>query len=259
MPKGPRPAHQLRDLTPRLAVGQALKVEPCKGCKGGLRVGEACVVMDGMAHEDPGGQPPTITKIWQLYRVPILLGVGSLFLIAFSVTLLIKSVQTTTPIEFFPSTSSGSGSSTESGSLGEILVDIAGAVVKPGVYNLQYGARVEEAIAAAGGLSSEADLDRIAKTINRAAKLSDGAKLYIPRQSDPQVAGSVTAESGVRVQGTVSVNTASQPELEALPGIGPVTAQKIITNRPYTRLEELVEKKAMSQSLFTKLQGQLSL
>lgn len=182
-------------------------------------------------------------------RIPLAIGGISILLILVSITLLIKSVQTTTPIQF------SSDSASESGVLGQatsqITVDIQGAVARPGVYELPEGSRVEDALSAAGGLTSEADAERISQTINRAAKLSDGAKLYFPKKSDSTSHNSYPS--------LVSVNASSQSDLEALPGIGPVTAKKIIAGRPWQTLDELVTKKAMSQSLLTKLKDQLSL
>ena len=189
-----------------------------------------------------------VGRVWQEYKIPIILGSVSLFLILLSITLLIKSYQTTTPIQF----SSDNPEASVAGVLSEIIGDVQGAVVNPGVYRLPNGARVEEAIIAAGGLNNQADTERIATTINRAAKLSDGSKLYIPLQGD-SLKG-ISSQSGV-----VSVNTSTQAELEALPGVGPVIAKKIIDGRPYMNIEELLSKKVLGQSLFNKLKEQLTL
>lgn len=194
--------------------------------------------------------PPTLVQFWQHYRVPIILGVTSVVFIIVSVTILLKSVQTNTPITFSTDEASGSGQAAG------IVVDIAGAVVHPGVYRLAAGSRVEDAIAAAGGLSGGVDNDRLAQAVNRAAKLSDGAKLYIPKIGDAVKSHIISSPDSANL---VSVNAASQQEFEALPGIGPVTARKIIAGRPYTSVEELVAKKVMGQSLFEKLRDQLSL
>ncbi len=209
-----------------------------------------------LSHEPTAKAPE---QFWRTYRVPIVLGGISLLLIAISLTILIKSFQTSIPIEFSRSSPPEVGSSGQA-SVG-ILVDVQGAVVSPGVYQLAQGARVEEAIAAAGGLTADSDSERIAKAINRAAKLTDGAKLYIPRKgSDPESSkGLIPIRSGDSGVSSVSVNTASQSELESLPGIGPVIAKKVIGNRPYGSLEELLTKKVLGQSLFQKLKDQLSL
>lgn len=149
------------------------------------------------------------------------------------------------------------GEASGSGRSNSILVDVEGAVVHPGVYTLEYDARVDDAIQQAGGYAKNADIQAVARGINRAARLVDGAKLYIPAIGEQVFAQEHTKESGVSRQ--VNINTASLSELETLSGVGPVTAEKVMTNRPYLTLEELVEKNVISQNLFTKLQPQLSL
>lgn len=202
-----------------------------------------------MLGQESSDLPEKLAQFWKTYRVPIVVGAVSIFFIILSITLLLKSLQTTTPITFSSDEASVAGVMRGN----EIVVDIAGAVVSPGVYRLPVGSRVEDAITAAGGLSDDVDADRLAQAVNRAAKLSDGAKLYIPKLGDT-VAGWNPASVG-----TVSVNAASESELEALPGIGPATAKKIIAGRPYTDLIELVAKKAMGQALFEKLKDTLTL
>jgi len=185
-------------------------------------------------------------SIVRAYKIPIILGATSLFTIIASIVLLVQSLQTPMPIQFSEDeTASGSALGASN-----LAVDVEGAVVSPGVYTLPAGSRVEDAIQAAGGLAPEADLTTLAKTINRAAKVLDGGKIFIPGHSDAQTAPS---------SGFVSVNTASASELETLSGIGPATAKKIIDNRPYQTFEELVSKKAISPSVFEKIKEQLSL
>lgn len=194
-----------------------------------------------------------VERIWKEYKIPLLLGGTSFVLITISIILLVKSTQTTAPIEF-------SSEATVSGvTSGTITVDIEGAVVYPGVFVMPMGARVEDAIKEAGGLTEMADGERIEKTINRAAKLSDGAKLYIPKIGDVIDTTSQDSSDSQVSTSLVSINAASQSELEELSGVGPVTATKIITNRPYHTLEELITKKAMGQALFSKLRDRLSL
>lgn len=198
-----------------------------------------------------------LARLWTEYRTPIILGLVSILFIIVSLTILLKSIQTNTPITFSSDEASVAGAMRG----GEVVVDIAGAVVKPGVYSLSAGSRVEDAIVAAGGISGEVDGDRLSKVVNRAAKLSDGAKLYVPKRSDA-TSGNVSAPyvpDSPDYPNLVSINAASQSELEALSGIGPATAKKIINGRPYTSLEELVTKKAMGGALFEKLKNKLSL
>ncbi len=145
----------------------------------------------------------------------------------------------------------------EASSSAFIVVHLSGAVAKPGLYQLPVGARLNEAIAQAGGLTDEADADFIDKTLNLAAIVKDGAKIYIPRQGEKNQSSAVAGT--VSINGLISINSASKIELETLPDIGSVRAQKIIDNRPYQTLEELVEKKVVSQSIFDKIKDKITL
>ncbi|MBP9719246.1 MAG: ComEA family DNA-binding protein [Candidatus Levybacteria bacterium] len=153
---------------------------------------------------------------------------------------------------------------------GNIVVDVSGGVLAPGVYRLSDNARVEDALHAAGGFSSDADLDWTQHSLNLAAKVTDGMKIYIPRigeemqsvtESNSAAAGGGTTMgvAGVSTNGMVSINSASSSELEALPGIGPVTAGKIIDNRPYGSIDELLSKKAVGKSVYEKIKELVSL
>lgn len=142
---------------------------------------------------------------------------------------------------------------------GEVLVDVSGAVLKPGVYKLSSGARVSEAISVAGGFSPNADSDFISKGINLAQKVSDGAKIYIPKRGENVQSFSSTSQGSTgTISGTININTATQAQLESLPGIGPVTAGKIIAQRPYSAIEDLLSKKVVGQKTFEKIKGAIS-
>jgi competence protein ComEA len=115
-----------------------------------------------------------------------------------------------------------------------IVVDVGGAVVRPGVVRLATGARVGDAIAVAGGTTPDAD----PAMLNRAAVLRDGARVYVPRYGEMPPAGSVGSES----ERKVDINHASAAELESLPGIGPSTAARIVRARElkaFTKVEDL--------------------
>ena len=126
-------------------------------------------------------------------------------------------------------------SSAKSSSAAEVYVDVDGAVVRPGVYRLKDGARVSQAIDAAGGLTAEADV----AGLNRASKITDGQKIYVPTVGEQQATAAVGgAESGAGAtpsagssSGLVNINTASAAELQTLSGIGPSMAQSIIDER----------------------------
>ncbi|MEX2028020.1 MAG: ComEA family DNA-binding protein [Candidatus Curtissbacteria bacterium] len=128
---------------------------------------------------------------------------------------------------------------------GVVVVDVAGAVVNPGVYTLSPNLRVDDAIKAAGGLVEEADTSKM----NLAAKIADGQKIFVPNKLDSSiVGGSVAGMSSL-----VNINSATEGELDTLPGVGPVSAQKIIAGRPYGALEDLITKKVVSASVFEKI------
>lgn len=157
-----------------------------------------------------------------------------------------------------PASSGGATSGGDTAGSGQIVVDVDGAVAHPGLYKLPADSRVQAALAAAGGLSPQADVHRI----NRAAKLHDGQKLYVLSQGEstpPQAASSgqgcegqacTSAEGGVagsdpEGQGLVNINTANATQLTQLPGVGPAIAQKIIdyrtANGPFTSVDDLTK------------------
>jgi len=103
----------------------------------------------------------------------------------------------------------------------------------------------------AGGLSGNADQSKI----NLAAKITDGQKIYVFAQGENTGTTSIKGITSITGSDLININTASESELDKLPGIGPVTAQKIITSRPYSSLEELLTKKAVSSSVYEKIKG----
>lgn len=197
----------------------------------------------------------SFATFWQVYRVPMVLGGTSLLFVLLSITIFIKSYQSVQPVEFRSHDERASDSGIVRSDRADLYVDVEGAVIRPGVYRLPAGSRVEDALALAGGLSARADADALARMLNRAAKLTDGSKIYVPKTGDVSGVGT----GGVSGKATISINRASQAELEDLPGVGAATAEKIIGGRPYLRLEELVEKKIVGASLFSRLKDRVSL
>ena len=136
-----------------------------------------------------------------------------------------------------------------------ISVDVSGAVNKPGVYQLMMGSRIEEAIAAAGGFAQTANGEYISKYLNMAQKLSDGSKVYVPFEGE--TTGSQSSAAVVGVQSKININTASQSELESLSGIGSGRASKIISDRPYQKIEDLLDKKIVGKSVFEQIKDSI--
>jgi competence protein ComEA len=152
---------------------------------------------------------------------------------------------------------------------GDLVVDVQGAVPQPGVHHLAAGSRVADAIAAAGGYGPRVDAERAGRELNLAAQLHDGDRVLVPSRDDPPgTSGSgSTGDGGAGGGGAgtsrgsgagalVDLNHATASELDALPGVGPVTAQKIIAAReeqPFATIEALRDRKVVGSAAFEKL------
>lgn len=135
---------------------------------------------------------------------------------------------------------------------GELVVDIGGAVNDPGVYRFTYGSRIIDAIEKAGGFSDDVDIEWVDRNLNKSERLKDGIKLYIPAISDNKSSSNLVSGSP-----DVNINTATLATLEGLKGIGAVTAQKIVDSRPYSRVEELLERKILNKKVFEGIRSQI--
>jgi competence protein ComEA len=121
-----------------------------------------------------------------------------------------------------------------------LVVDVAGAVRRPGLYRLPQGSRIADAIARAGGATRRADT----ALVNLAAPLADGEQVLVPSAVGGVPAASAAAPDGApSPTAPVDLNTATAEQLDALPGVGPVTAQKIVDYRtqhgPFTSVDDL--------------------
>jgi competence protein ComEA len=120
---------------------------------------------------------------------------------------------------------------------GLVVVDVVGAVRRPGLYRLSQGARIADAVSRAGGATAKADL----ALVNLAAPLADGEQVVVPGRGTAQPGQ--PGAGGASTSGPVHLSTASLEELDSLPGIGPVTAQKILDYRQqhgaFTSVDEL--------------------
>ncbi|MBO4898002.1 MAG: ComEA family DNA-binding protein [Clostridia bacterium] len=137
----------------------------------------------------------------------------------------------------------------ESAGTGTVVVDIKGAVKNEGVYELPRGSRLSDAAEAAGGFTDDADRERL----NLAAPLEDGEGITVP---------SVSAQED-SANGKININTASKAELASLPGIGEVTAQRIVEYRDekglFTSLEQLKNIKGLGDKTFRELENLITL
>ena len=197
---------------------------------------------------------PLVKRHW----LPLVLGFAGLILLGYGLIGLLGSSSDSNDVIFEKADSRENSSQSAN-----LVVDVEGAVVSPGVYSLPKESRVKDALIASGGVSAQADRLWVSKNLNLALKISDGAKIYIPfegeKQSSPAVSGSTGGSSTVGIGESININSASEKELDALPGVGPVTAQKIIDNRPYQTLQELVSKKVVSSKVFDNIKDKVTL
>lgn len=147
----------------------------------------------------------------------------------------------------------------------DIFVDVSGAVINPNVYKLQSRSRLQDAVISAGGLSADADREYVEKTMNMARNVDDGEKVYIPYVGETTLSQDSEGQSNSVVlgveessEGLVNLNTASQAELDALPGVGPVTIEKIVDARPYAAVDELLSKDVLGEAQYGKVKDLVS-
>ena len=134
----------------------------------------------------------------------------------------------------------------------EIVVDVGGAVARPGLVRLREGDRVGDAIEAAGGFGPRVDLAEAGVSLNLAQPLSDGLKVVVPALGESQVVRSGAGDD------RIDLNGADQAALESLPGIGPVTATRIIearTEQPFATVEELRSRGIVGDAVFADIEA----
>jgi competence protein ComEA len=192
------------------------------------------------------------------FRLPVLILLGGVAVVSLGI-LFYKGADyfSTTKVEVLEATSSGKINTKE------ITVEIAGEVVNPGVYKLTDGSRIEDLLKISGGFTKSADNSWTDKYLNKAAKLADAQKVYIPHSGessanknkiDQSMSGDILGQN----TSFININTASTGELDKLPGIGPTYAQKIIEQRPYSNIEELLSKKVLNKSTYEKVKSLVS-
>ncbi|OGG00445.1 hypothetical protein A2Y99_05110 [Candidatus Gottesmanbacteria bacterium RBG_13_37_7] len=199
-----------------------------------------------------------LVSLAKIYRFPLIMALAGFILLSAAIILLLRTQDGENQVVF-------STDSSESAKL-KIVIDIEGEVVSPGVYEMRDGDRINDALILSGGLTEKADRDYLSKNLNRAAKLPDGGKIYIPSVKEAvanrlqSISGNMPATNnllGVST-GKTNINSSSQKELEALPGVGPVTAEKIMQGRPYQNIDELKTRKIVGDALFAKIRDLLT-
>ena len=176
------------------------------------------------------------------YRVPIVGALTTLLVIAGAAIYVRRP--TPQPIEIVEP------SPTAMPSPVKLAVYVTGAVLNPGVYTLPEEARVQDALEAAGGPTSDTDLDRV----NLAQRVRDEDQIHFPEVGEENLPSTSTGGSG---QGLIDINTASAEELESLPNIGPTLAQSIIDHRtahgPFATIEGIMEVRGIGEGLFEEI------
>lgn len=204
-------------------------------------------------------------------RDQLLLGAGGVALLAAAVAgwLLIAApaavdpLAASSPAVFLSKTVEPSAE--KSAGLGPLVIDVEGGVQRPGIVQLPDGSRVADAIKAAGGYAKSADLGAAAAKLNLAAALKDGQQVYVPVAGSAAGGGGDGGDGGSAGSaggGLVNLNQATPEELDALPGIGPVTVQKIVAarqERPFATLEEMVERKVLTNAQLDKIRDLVTL
>jgi len=140
-----------------------------------------------------------------------------------------------------------------------LQVYVTGAVVSPGLHSLPPGSRVQDAITAAGGVLAEANVT----ALNLAAYIEDGERIYVPLASSPE-GRTQSIDPFTPAEGDlVNINSASQAELETLPGIGPITAQNIIAYREanggFASIEAILDVPGIGPKTFEEIQYLISI
>ena len=139
-----------------------------------------------------------------------------------------------------------------------IVVHVVGAVAEPGVYELPVGARGDDAVRAAGGLTSQADV----RAVNLALQLGDGEQLVIPRKGETLSPAGSRSTSGVSAPRLVNINRASVAELDQLPGVGPSTARAIVEHRerhgPYATVDDLLAVRGIGPAKLAEMRAMVS-
>ena len=159
----------------------------------------------------------------------------------------------------------------------KIFIEVSGSIKNPNLYEMGFGARIKDIIDKAGGLSSDADVVFFNRNFNLARFITDQEKIYIPSISEinegifrqnqmmldynsPVVINQKKVETGLSEdQSLISLNNATIEELDQLPGIGQVTASKILNGRPFTTIEDLLIRKIVNKGVFEKMKNLISL
>jgi competence protein ComEA len=152
-----------------------------------------------------------------------------------------------------------------------VVVEVGGAVARPGVYRLPAGARVADAIAAAGGFGPRVNVEAADRALNLAALVRDGDEIHVPARGEAPASavaggssdsggsgGAGSGAGGATAGGLIDLNRATAEQLDTLPGVGPATAAKIIAareERPFASLEDVGSRKVVGATTLAKIRA----
>lgn len=189
-------------------------------------------------------------------RVLVVIGMTVLLVLATILWTVMSGTGTASPVESAPPLFDSTP--TTATTAPAVTVHVAGAVRAPGLYRLGSGSRVADAIAAAGGVAEDVDIERV----NLAAPIADGQRVFITRRGQPQPelpGGPAPDPSSAGSAGPLDLNTATEVQLEALPGVGPSTAAAIIEQRRrvgrFRSVEDLLEVRGIGSARLDQLRG----
>lgn len=197
---------------------------------------------------------PLLKKYW----LPLVLSFAGLLFFIYGIIAVVGSFSKPQDVSF-KSSSASNQNNVNSAPQNLIQVDVEGAVVAPGVYKLAANSIIKDALVLAQGLSANADRAWLAKNLNLAAKLYDGAKVYIPKVGETAVTA-INSDTQVATgaQALININMATSDSLDSLPGVGPATVTKIVNGRSYQSIKDLLDKKVVSSKVFDGIKDKIS-
>jgi competence protein ComEA len=142
-----------------------------------------------------------------------------------------------------------------------LVVDVQGAVIRPGLVAVPPGGRIGDAIALAGGFAANVDLAAASDALNLAHQVTDGLKVVVPAMGTTAMADASVGTSSRAAGGPVDLNRATEAELDGLPGVGPATIAKIVGARaqaPFTTVDELLSRGIVGEATFGKVRDLVS-